>query len=145
MTSILTTHHHSVTRLRSRRAGTVFVAIAAAAAGWTIGVPLFGVEPTVGLGHRLPPMTIGLGPVIATTLAVSLAGWTSLSALEHLTTKARTGWTAIAITILVVSLVPVIAADADGATKLTLAMLHVVVAAVLIAGLPRRRSPRGER
>lgn len=145
MTSVATPTH-TATTVRARRAFIVLAAVTSALAGWAVAAPLFGVDLTVHLGNNQPPMTIGPGPVIATALAASLAGWASLTVLERFTVRPRTIWTTTAIIVLLVSFGPLGVADASNAAKATLASLHLIVAAVLIPGLtrPSTSNPHGE-
>lgn len=122
---------------RTRRAVTVLVAVASALAVWAVAVSLLGVDLSIASGHDQPPMLIGFGAVAATSLAASLAGWASLAVLERFNDRARTIWTTTAIVVLLVSLAPVAAVDTSGAATATLALLHLIVATVLILGLTR--------
>lgn len=65
-------------------------------------------------------------------LAPSLLGWALLAALERVTPLAARIWTAAALTLLVVSFLPVIGVQAAGGSKVVLALTHAAVGAVLI-------------
>jgi hypothetical protein len=132
--------------VRRRRALTVAGATAAATAVWLVAWTA-GTEPTVTVGGQAP-MVIGLPMVVLTALAASLAAWIAVSVLERLTRHPRPLWPTIALTALAASFLPVLSAQADGATRVALTMMHIAVAAVLIPGLlpdPHgpRRSPHG--
>ena len=115
--------------VRRRRALTVAAATAAATAVWLVARAA-GTEPTV----------IGLPIVVVTALAASLAGWVAVSALERLIRQPRPWWPAVALAALAASFLPILSGQADGATRITLTMLHIAVAAVLIPGLlPNRQ------
>jgi hypothetical protein len=122
---------------RSSGAVSVTAATSAAAAVW-IAADIAGTTLTVGLPGR-PPMTIGLPLVIGTALAASLAGSGSLAVLERLSTRGRTWWAVLAVATLLASFGPVLTAQTTGGARLTLALMHIAVAAVLIPGLLRRR------
>lgn len=127
----------TTTHTRTRRAVTVLIAVAGVLAVRAVAASLLGVDLSVTTGHGQPPMMIGFGAVAATSLAASLAGWASLATLERFSDRARTIWTSTAIVVLLVSFAPLAAVDASGAATVTLALLHVIVATVLILGLTR--------
>jgi hypothetical protein len=136
----VSTPTHRAVAVRRRRALTVAGASAAAAAVWLVAWTV-GTEPTVTMGAQAP-MVIGLPMVVPTALTVSLAAWGAVSVLERLTRHARLLWPAVALVALATSFLPVVAVRADGVTRLALAAMHVVVAAVLIPGLLPARGPR---
>jgi Family of unknown function (DUF6069) len=74
--------------------------------------------------------------VIAAVLA-ALAGWGLLALLERFTARPRTIWTAIAVLVGLLSLVGPLStiASTTVANGLSLALMHLAVAAVLIPGL----------
>jgi hypothetical protein len=124
--------------VRRRRALTVAGATAAAMAVWLVARAA-GTEPTVTMRGQAP-MVIGLPIVVVTALAASLAGWIAVSALERLIRQPRPWWPAVALAALAASFLPILSGQADGATRITLTMLHIAVAAVLIPGLfPNRQ------
>lgn len=136
MSTIATpTQLHTATR--KRRVVTALLAVASALAVWAVAAALLGVDLSVTMGHGQPPMTIGFGAVAATSLAASLAGWAALAVLERFSDHARAIWTTTAIVVLLASFAPLTVVDASGAATTTLALLHVVVAIVLILGLTR--------
>jgi hypothetical protein len=127
--------------VRRRRALTVAGATAAAIAVWLVARTV-GTEPTVTMGGQAP-MVVGLPLVVLTALAASLAAWIAVSVLERLTRHPRPWWPTVALATLAASLLPVLSAQANGATRVTLTMMHIAVAAVLIPGLlPDRHGPR---
>jgi hypothetical protein len=95
-----------------------------------------GAELTVVSAGR-PPMEVSLPMAVFAALGASLAGWGLLAVLERRTGSARRTWTSVAVTVLVLSLVPLALpiVEATTATKAYLAAMHVVVGATLIAGL----------
>jgi Family of unknown function (DUF6069) len=67
------------------------------------------------------------------SLVAALAGWALLALLERFTARARTIWTAIALLVALLSLAgPLSILATTEANVLALALMHVVVAAVLI-------------
>lgn len=86
-------------------------------------------------------MEVGLPAVIGFTLVSSLLGWGALVLLEKRIRRAGTIWTALAITVLLLSLGLVLAAEAPRATKTVLSLMHITGAAVLILMLRRGTWP----
>lgn len=119
--------------LRRRRALTVAGATAAAMVVWLVAWTA-GTRPTVTMGGQAP-MAIGLPMVVATALTASLAAWIAVSALERLTRHARQLWPTVTLITLAASFLPIASGQADGATRVSLTMMHIAVAAVLIPGL----------
>ncbi len=69
-------------------------------------------------------------------LLASLMGWGLLAALERFgARRARAIWTGVAAAVLAVSFLPFTGDGMDGGTRLSLALMHLAVAAVLIPGL----------
>ncbi|MFE4212728.1 DUF6069 family protein [Streptomyces sp. NPDC056844] len=94
------------------------------------------------LGHRLritdgeQTLDIGALPVAFVALLASLAGWGALAALERFgVRRARAVWTGVALAVLTLSFLPLTGDGMDGGTRAALALMHLVVAAVLIPGL----------
>jgi hypothetical protein len=129
-------------RLR-RRVLTVLAAILAAVATWIVAVPLIGVDLRAPKGR--PGATelaeVVLTDVVVTAAAAGLAGWALLALLELTFRSATLIWTVIAAAVLVLSFgAPLGGAGLSGGSRITLALLHLVVGLVLIVGL--RRSAR---
>jgi hypothetical protein len=120
------------------RAATLAAAVLAAVALWAVAALVLDIDLTITTPGR-PPMAIGFGAVVAMALLIGLAGWALLAVLERFTRRARTIWTVVAVVVLAGSMAPLLAAEAAGATVVTLALLHLVVGTILIAGLPRAR------
>lgn len=81
--------------------------------------------------------TIGFVPVILVTLVVGLVAWGLLTLLDRITANARTVWTAIAVIVLLVSLLGPLGSGVGTSSKIVLALMHVG-AAVTIIPLMRR-------
>ena len=121
------------------RGAAVLAAAAAAAAGWAITVPVAGVALEVDMGGQT--QAVGLGSVVAVSLAAGGLGWALLTVLERLTRRAVSVWTGIAVAVAAVSLVGPVTSASSAAAAAVLAGLHLVVAEVLVP--PMRRSARG--
>jgi hypothetical protein len=119
-----------------RRCVTVALAAVVTGAAWLAGriaaVDYLVVTP---LGTR----EVGLVLTVVATVAAGLAGWAALALLERYTPSARRTWVVLAVIVLIGSIVPVFATPAALATRLALAGLHCVAAAVLIPGLAAPR------
>ena len=122
---------------RTRRLAATALAVLAAVLVWLVADPL--------LGHRLrmadgeETLDITAGPVVFVALLASLAGWGLLAVLERfVAARARTVWISATGAVLAVSFLPFLGDGMDGGTRLSLALMHVAVAAVLIPGLGRR-------
>lgn len=133
-------------RTRTTRARTqaVTATVVAAVAVWVVAEPVLGFDlrgPAHGGGET---HDVNAAVVAAAALAASLAGWTLLVVLERFTTRARSLWTAVALTVAVLSLAgPLSSAGITVANQYWLALMHVGVAVVLIP-LLRRTTPRAD-
>ena len=92
-------------------------------------------------GDGQPPVTVSLPLIIGLTLVLSLLGWGALAVLERYTRRARTIWSVLAGSVLLISFVPIVSVGATSGTKTMLSLIHLAVAAVLIPML-RRGAPR---
>ena len=136
------------TRPWRARALAVVAAVLAALAVWLVADPLLGVElaaPTKPGSEELQPITPAL--VAGTSLVAALAGWALLALLERFTARPRTIWTAIALLVGLLSLTGPLSTIPSStlANGVSLALMHLAVAAVLIPGLaataPSRARP----
>jgi Family of unknown function (DUF6069) len=122
------------TRPWTARALAVIAAALAALAVWLVTDPLLGIDlagPTAPGSEELQSITPAM--VAGGSLIAALAGWGLLALLERFTARARTIWTAIALLVALLSLAgPLSILGSTEANVLTLALMHVVVAAVLI-------------
>lgn len=139
----------ATTGARTRiRALAVAGAVAAALAAFTIATALLGDLRQPGFGNAAPqPLTAGA--VVVTAALAGLLGWALLALLQRRTTNPRRAWRIVAPLALLVSLAgPLSGHGISAANRLTLALLHVAVAAVLIPlyhhSLPQH-TPRGQR
>jgi hypothetical protein len=130
-----------MTRVRDRALG-VAGAVLAALAVWVVADPLLGVDMTVSQPGQ-EPLVVNAGPVVFASLMSSLLGWAALALLERFTARGTLVWTVLAVVALVVSMLPVLTVDATDGAKVTLALLHVAVAAVLVPVFRRTGKPTG--
>jgi multidrug transporter EmrE-like cation transporter len=101
---------------------------------WMIADPLLGHPLRIVDGERT--LDLGPVPVAVAALLASLAGWGLLAALERFgVRRARAVWTGVAAAVLMVSLLPLTGDGMDGGTRVSLALMHLVVAATLIPSL----------
>jgi Family of unknown function (DUF6069) len=125
---------------RHRRIATAVLAPAAALAAWA-GLRLGDVEFTLKSGD-----TVGALDVVTTALVGAVVGWLVLRAIERHTPRPRATWTVVATTALAVSVIGP-SLFADGGSAAALIALHIVTAAVVIAGfagtVPLRRPAAG--
>lgn len=119
----------SPTRLRAL-SGTG--AVLAALAVWAVADPLAGVDLRVAADGEV--MSIGAGMVAAAAAVAAGAGWALLEVLERVTARARPVWLSLALAVFAVSMPGPLDGVTTGAV-VSLAAMHVAVAAVLIPGL----------
>lgn len=126
------------------RALAVAAATAAALIVWLIAKPLLGIALTLPMAGGAQTMEVGWGSVLVISLVASLAGWGLLAILERFTPRARVTWIVFGSVALLLSFAgPGLAASAaSGATRVALAIMHMVVAAVLIPSLARTSPSR---
>ncbi|WP_446214345.1 DUF6069 family protein [Micromonospora sp. IBSANI012] len=132
-----TAHPTATTPSLRRRALGVAVTVLTCVVLWTVGA-VAGVDYTVENPGQ-PAFVVGVVPVIVFSLGSALVGWAGLVLLERFAgRRATVVWIALAVLIALLSLVPVVATEATTGAKVMLATMHLAVAAVLIAFLPRR-------
>jgi len=121
------------------RSMAVAVAVLAALAVWLVTEVVFGLDlrrPAASVGGATDDVN-AVHVAFAATIG-SLAGWALLAILERLTSRARLVWTAVAVLALLFSLGgPLSGSGISDANRLALVLMHLVVAAVVIAGLRR--------
>ncbi|MFJ8050378.1 DUF6069 family protein [Streptomyces luteogriseus] len=127
---------------RRRRLGVTALTVLAPVLVWVVADPV--------LGHRLrttdgeQTLAIGAAPVAVVALVASLSGWGLLAALERFgVRRARAIWTGVAGAVLALSFLPFLGDGMDGGTRISLALMHLAVAAVLIPGLGGRSPEAG--
>jgi len=115
-----------------KRASVVAGATSAALLVWAVATWIGGGEPALRQGGSVSAPAVALAGVVA-----GLVAWAWLALLERMVRRPRRVWTVTAIVVFVLSL----AGPAGGAgvgAVLALLCLHLVVAVVLVAGLPGR-------
>lgn len=128
--------HTAGVRRVAIRALAVAGAVIAAVVVWALAVPVAGVRLVVSAGHG-GQQEVGPGLVVAVSLGAGLAGWALLAVLERWAPRPARAWTIAALVVLLVSLTGPATAAATVPAALTLAALHLSVAAVLVAALGR--------
>ncbi|MEU9661712.1 DUF6069 family protein [Streptomyces chartreusis] len=127
---------------RRRRVGVTALAVLAPVLVWLIADPMLGHRLRIANGEET--LDIGAVPVAVVALLASLSGWGLLAALERFgAARARAVWTGVAGAVLAVSFLPFIGDGMDSGTRISLALMHLAVAAVLIPGLRGRASVAG--
>nr|WP_281173489.1 DUF6069 family protein [Actinomadura rifamycini] len=125
--------------MRRRRPGVVALAVLAPVLVWLVADPLLGQQLRIADGEET--LDIGVAPVAVVALLASLAGWGLLAVLERFgVRRARAVWVGVAGAVLVVSFLPFAGEGMDGGTRVSLGLMHLVVAAVLIPGLGSLRA-----
>ncbi|MGP3935090.1 DUF6069 family protein [Nonomuraea sp. KM88] len=119
-----------------RRILTVIGASAAALAGWVLAVPVAGIALTARMGGGAEQ--VGPAAVVVASLVAGLAGWALLAVLERFVSRAGRLWTIVALAVLALSLLGPLGSAVGAASTLVLVLLHLIVGAVLVPGLPRR-------
>lgn len=117
---------------RRARAVAVIGAVAATLTIWAIAGPLAGIDLAIRVGSGAGSQPVGPIAVATVSLLAGLAGWGLLVILEGCTQRAGSVWTIFALVALVLSLAGPLGAGIDTATKLALAGMHLVAAAILI-------------
>ncbi|MFI5682961.1 DUF6069 family protein [Streptomyces sp. NPDC051636] len=120
-----------------RRLRVTALAVLAPVLVWLVADPLLRHRLRIADGEQT--LDIGAAPVAGVALLASLSGWGLLAALERFgVRRARAIWTAVAGAVLAVSFMPLIGDGMDSGTRVSLALMHLAVAAVLIPGLGGR-------
>ncbi|MDG6109144.1 hypothetical protein Daura_21210 [Dactylosporangium aurantiacum] len=118
-------------RRRRTRALAVLGAVVATALIWVVAEPLLGNDLVV-VQPGQPAQDLGLAAVAVVTLGVALLGWAALAVLERLTRHGTLIWSVLAAVVLLLSFAPVAGVEATAGTKVTLAVMHLAVGAVLL-------------
>ncbi|MYR31658.1 hypothetical protein GTW20_05085 [Nocardiopsis alba] len=102
---------------------------------WVVSTPLLGVELVVPGQGDAEPMEIGPGMIVGMSLASGLVGWGLLALLERFTSKGTLIWTIIAAIVLAGSMLsPLAMPGIDGAVRVILSLMHIVVGLIVIIG-----------
>ncbi|MBF9127955.1 hypothetical protein I0C86_02930 [Plantactinospora sp. S1510] len=116
-----------------RRAVTLVLAASAALVIWTVGVPIAGLDLTIGSGAAA--QSVGPASVVVVPLLAGGAAWALLALLEGRLGNGRRVWRITAWTLLALSLLGPAGADAPGKVLGVLLAMHLVVGVTLIVGL----------
>jgi hypothetical protein len=116
---------------RRKRAIAVLGAVVAAVLVWAVGELILGYDMIIKPEGQ-KSQDLGASAIVTFSLIFSLMGWALLALLERATSRGRLIWTIVALVVLAASFFPLLAVDASVGTKVTLALVHVAVAAVLI-------------
>ncbi|MBT2896995.1 DUF6069 family protein [Streptomyces sp. McG3] len=126
---------------RKRRLGVTALAVLLPVLVWLVSDPLAGHRLRIADGEQR--LDIGALPTAVVALLASLSGWGLLAALERFgVRRARDIWTGVAGVVLAMSFLPLIGDGMDGGTRISLALMHLAVGAVLISGLGGRSPGR---
>lgn len=115
--------------------GWIAAAVLGALIVWIIAVVALGVDLEVRFGPQDTPVTPAA--VVLTSVIAGLGAWGLLLLLTRLLRNGPKVWTWVAVVVLLLSLGGPLFGEASVGTKITLGIMHLVVAAVLMAGLPR--------
>ncbi len=127
-------------RRRTARLLAVLRAAAGVAVLWMAAVPVAGLNLAVHMGGRTQPIT--LASVVGASVLAGLLGWGLLAALETRIRRAATIWTAVALTVVVLSLGGPLTSAASLPAAAVLAGMHLLVAAVVVLVLRRTSASR---
>ncbi|MEV5936529.1 DUF6069 family protein [Streptomyces sp. NPDC052079] len=129
---------------RTRRLRVTALAVLTPVLVWLVTDPLLGHRVRIADGEQ--SLEIGAGAVAFVALLASLAGWGLLAAFERFAARrARAVWTVTAGAVLAFSFLPFTGDGMDGGTRVSLALMHLAVAAVLIPGLPGKPTDSASR
>jgi hypothetical protein len=116
-------------RRRLIRAAAIGSAAVATSAVWAVADAL-------GANFRLSDsqgsVVISLSIVIGFTVVCAALGWIVLAGLERFSRRATSIWTGLAVSVLVLSFVPIFLEHATVGTRAALVLIHLAVAVVLI-------------
>jgi len=110
------------------RALTVAAAVLTGVTVWAVAGPVAGIRIAVD------DQAVGVAQVAIVSLLAGLAAWVLFAVLARFTSRATPIWTAIAASVLAVSLTGPLGATSTAA-GITLACLHLLVGGVIIFGL----------
>ncbi len=113
-------------------------AVLAAVAVWWVAEVAFGLDLRQPAADGRAADDIDAGHVVLAAAVGSLVGWALLAVLERVTSRAYAIWRAVAALALLASLGgPLSGSGITTANRLVLVLMHLVVAAVLIAVMYR--------
>ncbi|WP_051021753.1 DUF6069 family protein [Nocardia araoensis] len=124
-----------------RHASAVGGAVLATALLWAAAHSL-GIELRVDARDGRPAQVVGLPVVAGSTLVAALLAAATRKWLDRWGDRAPRAWARLAVTVLLVSLLPMTYVQASGGAKATLTLMHLAVAAVLVPLLARGSGDR---
>ncbi|XAS67586.1 DUF6069 family protein [Micrococcaceae bacterium Sec5.7] len=128
--------------MNARRRGlSVAAAAALALIEWIVVVKLAGIPLTIEEMYAGASREVGWAAVIVTAVGSGLAAWLLLAVLERFTAKGPRIWVVTAVAALLLSVSGPLSAASTIGVQVALILMHVSVAAVLIAGFTDRRQP----
>lgn len=101
---------------------------------------LTGAYPMAKVGSS--EQLIGFVQVLIVTMLVGSSAWGLLGLLEQATPRARAIWTAIAVVVLVLSLLGPLWSGVNASSKVVLVCMHIGAAAVIIPLMRRSTAVR---
>ena len=137
-------HARSSHPIRSQALGSmgwILLAVAAALLLWVIAVPILDTSLVVKFGAA-PSQTVTPALIAVVVTVSGLVAWGLLSMLNRLAKGGQTVWRIVAAVVLAFSLSGPVFGGTTPATKVTLILMHLIVAAVLVAGLPAAGTTR---
>lgn len=137
-------HARSSHPIRSQALGSmgwILLAVAAALFVWLIAVPILDTSLVVKFGAA-PSQTVTPALIAVVVTVSGLVAWALLSMLNRLAKGGQTVWRIVAAVVLAFSLSGPVFGGTMPATKVTLILMHLIVAAVLVAGLPAAGTTR---
>ena len=126
-----------------RRAGRGVAVVGGAASAlilWAVNDPWGGIDLAVRQGGTV--QHVGPATVAITALIAGLAAWALLAVLERTVRRPARTYRIIASILLVLSLAGPLGSGVGTSCKLVLLAMHLTVGAILIIGLPGRRTNR---
>lgn len=128
---------------RATRGLAIVGAVAATLVTWVIADPLCGVTLDVQLGSDADIQHVNAGTVVGATLVAGLVAWALLALFERVApARARRLWTIVVLIVLVVSLLGPLQGGVTGSATTSLAIMHLVAAAVLVPVLAKTAARR---
>lgn len=121
----------------------ILATVVAALAGWAVLVELGGVTLQVDTGAGAATV-VGAPAVAGASAVAALLGWATLALFERTVRTPRRWWTALAVTIAVISLVGPFEYATTAAAAGVLVLLHLLTAAVLVVSLAPGATPLRE-
>jgi hypothetical protein len=107
---------------------------------WAVNDPWAGIDLAVRQGGTV--QHVGPAAVAITALSAGLAAWALLAVLERTVRRPARTYRIIASILLVLSLAGPLGSGVGTSCKLVLLAMHLTVGAILIIGLPGRRTNR---